>query len=77
MENVELKKRKQKKKDDKKKQNKKYLRKSAENSKGKSISNLKEIPANCKHLVEIDDILYVVPGNGACGPNCAAGFLFQ
>ena len=24
-----------------------------------------------------DDVLYLVPGDGCCGPNCASAFLFQ
>ena len=41
------------------------------------IPNLKEVPANCKHLVDVDDMVYVVPGDGCCGPNCGAAFLFE
>ena len=40
------------------------------------IPNIREIPANCKHLVKEHDVLYVVPGDGACGPNCGAALLF-
>ena len=38
--------------------------------------NLRDIPENCKHLVNKGDVLYVVPGDGCCGPNCAAALLF-
>ena len=41
------------------------------------IPNLREVPKNCKHLVEKDDVLYLVPGDGCCGPNRASAFLFQ
>ena len=41
------------------------------------ISNISQVPLNCIHLVKEDDVLYVVPGDGCCGPNCAAAFLFQ
>ena len=41
------------------------------------ISNIKSIPDNCKHLFQDGDVLYVVPGDGCCGPNCAAAFLFR
>ena len=39
--------------------------------------NLKEVPENCKHLVNKGDLVYTVPGDGACGPNSAAAHLFQ
>ena len=42
----------------------------------KEKSNIKDIPENCKHLVKDSDIIYTVPGNGCCGPNSAAAFLF-
>ena len=41
------------------------------------MPNIKEIPENCKHLVNIDDVVYVVPRDGACGLNCEAAFLFN
>jgi hypothetical protein len=41
------------------------------------VPNIKEVSANCKHLVNIDDVLYVVLGDGCCGPNCGAAFLFN
>ena len=40
-------------------------------------NNIRPVPENCKHLVSIDDVLYVVPGDGCCGSNCAAAFLFH
>ena len=39
--------------------------------------NIQEGPTNCKHLVEKDTVLYIVPGDGCCGPNCGAAFLFH
>ena len=41
------------------------------------VPNIKDIPANCKQFVRQDDVLYVVPGDGCCGPNCASAHLFQ
>ena len=41
------------------------------------FKNLKEVPDNCKHLVDKGDLVYVVPGDGACGPRSAAAHLFQ
>ena len=40
-------------------------------------TNLKAVPENCRHLVNNDDIVYAVPGDGACYPNCSAAHLFQ
>ena len=41
------------------------------------IPNIRKVPDNCKHLVDKDDVLYLVPGDGCCGPNCASAFLFE
>ena len=41
------------------------------------VTNLKKVPENYKHLLEEDDIMYVVPGNCCCAPNCAADLLFH
>ena len=41
------------------------------------VVNIKEVPDNCKSLVNEGDLVYVVPGDGACGPNSAAAHLFQ
>ena len=74
------KKRKQSLKDHRKMINKKSKQKETDIKDGYSpVSNTKirEVPPNCKHLVEVDDVLYVVPGDGCCGPNCAAAFLFH
>ena len=38
---------------------------------------IKGVPNNCKHLVKDTDVVYTVPGNGCCGPNCAAAFVYQ
>ena len=74
------KKRKQRSKDARKvenKRNKKNISVSKKTGKVKCmIGNIRNIPNNCKHLVEEGDVLYVVPGDGCCGPNCAAALLF-
>ena len=41
------------------------------------VPNIKEIPQNCRHLFKIDDVMYVVPGDGSCRPSCATAYLFQ
>ena len=41
------------------------------------IPNIRAVPNNCIHLVDKGDVVYVVPGDGACGPNCASAFLFK
>ena len=41
------------------------------------LHNIKQVPQNCKHLVNEDDVIYVVPGDGSCGPSSAAVFLFN
>ena len=70
-----IKNRKQKNKDAKKKIN---IKKLASNiSPPIKVPNIREIPQNCKHLVDKDDVLYTVPGDGCCGPNCGAAFLFN
>ena len=76
LENQKLinKKRKQQMKDEKKKRRKKSL---SLKSVHKKFPNIKPVPKNCAHLVKNDDVVYVVPGNGACGPNCASAFLFE
>ena len=69
------KKRKQSLKDQRKMANKKTKQK--EDIKTEENKNIREVPNNCKHLVEKDDVLYLVPGDGCCGPNCGAAFLFH
>ena len=75
----ELKKRqKQKQKDEKKKERRKRNLKNPSINKQKTfLPNIREIPKNCKHLVNKDDLLYCVPGDGCCSPNCGAAHLFQ
>jgi stress-induced morphogen len=69
---------KQKNKDEKKKLRRKKKNVSISSKDTKfMVPNIEEIPANCKHLVKKDDVLYVVPGDGCCGPNCGAAHLFQ
>jgi hypothetical protein len=62
--------RKQKSKTMKKRINKK--KKQEMNTKSKDffeIPNLREVPLSCQDLVNKDDLVYVVPGDGACCPN--------
>ena len=42
-----------------------------------NVPNIKDVPENCKHLVKKGDVVYVVPGDGCCGPNCGAAWLFK
>jgi hypothetical protein len=78
-ENVKIisKKQKQKQKDEKKKKLKARTKAVSSGKTKFPVLNIKDIPENCKHLVNIDDVLYVVPGDGCCGPNCGAAFLFS
>ena len=39
--------------------------------------NIADVPDNVKHLVNINDVLYTVPGDGACLPNTASAFYFH
>ena len=66
-------------KDEKKKDRKRKRVENNSSVRGRKfiIPNIKEIPENCKHLMKGNDVSYVVPGDGCCGPNCAAAFLFQ
>ena len=75
----EKKQNKQKIKDLKRKQKKKSLpkKKVSKAPKSYNIPNIKDVPNNCKHLVKQSDVIYVVPGDGCCGPNCGAAFLFK
>ena len=41
------------------------------------VPNIKDVPVGCRDLVDAGDVVYVVPGDGACYPNCAAAFFFQ
>ena len=74
------KKRKQSLKDQRKIANKKSKQKDVaieDDVKNDFNQKIKEVPENCKHLVESNDVLYIVPGDGCCGPNSAAAFLFH
>ena len=42
-----------------------------------SVPNIRDIPGNWKHLLNEDDVVYVVPGYWACGPNWGAAFMFE
>ena len=68
--------RKQKIKDEKKKRNKKDKNKSKNEVFVSKIPNIRQVPKNCIHLVKKNDLLYVVPGDGKCGPSSASAFLF-
>lgn len=47
------------------------------NKKKFTVPNIIEVPKNCRALVDKNDVVYQVPGDGACGPNCGAAFLFE
>ena len=60
---------------------KKRKRKSLKSSDSSNVfkhfpGNIKQVPEECANYVNNDDVVYVVPGDGACGSNCAAAFLF-
>ena len=55
---------------------KKQKNKSTQKQNKNRIPNIKNIPEDYKNLFNDDDIIYVVPGDGACGPNSAAAHLF-
>ena len=71
------KKRKQNVKDMKKKMRKQNSQKNNVKLTTKKIPNLKPVPSNCVHLVNKGDLIYEVPGNGACGPNAISAHLFK
>ena len=73
---IEHKKRKQNVKNQKKKLRKtnSICEEALSSNKVKSLSNIKNVPQNCRHLVNKDDIIYTVPGDGCYGPNSAAAF---
>ena len=71
------KKRKQKAKDAKKKLRKKNSQRDTFKVNMVKIPNLKPVPSNCAHLVNEGDLVYIVPGNGACGPNAISAHLFK
>ena len=73
----ETKQRKQKQKDAKKKLNKKVFNNTSDIKVSNNIPNIKQVPRNCEHLVNDGDVVYVVPGDGCCAPNCAAAYLFH
>ena len=55
---------------------KKQKNRSTQKQNKNRIPNIKNIPEDCKNLFNDDDVIYVVPGDGACGPNSAAAHLF-
>ena len=68
--------RKQKIKDLNKKKNKRAKRDVIESQPRSINPNIKSIPLNCIHLVNKNDVLYTVTGDGTCGPSSASIFLF-
>ena len=65
---------KQKVKNEKKKMRKKSMK--AEKIDINKIPNIMMVRDDVSHLVNKGDKIYVVPGDGSCGPNSAAAFLF-
>ena len=62
------------------KNDKKKIKKTSVDKTNKStprVPNIRNVPKNCLNLVNEGDLLYVVPGDGACAPNAAAASLFQ
>ena len=55
---------------------KKQKNKSNQKQNKSRIPNIKDIPEDCKGLFNDEDVVYIVPGDGACGPNSAAAHLF-
>ena len=41
------------------------------------VPNIKALPKNIAHLCKKGDMVYCVPGNGACGPNSISAHLFK
>ena len=72
-----IKQKKQKRKDERKRSQKKNKINKTNTKSGKIIPNLKPIPQNIAHLVEEGDMVYCVPGDGACGPNSISAHLFK
>ena len=72
--------RKQLSRSEKKRKDKKKIKAKPKNIESKvsyKVPNIKDVPHGCTHLVNKGDAVYVVPGDGACFPNCASAFLFQ
>ena len=75
--NKQSKQQKQKMKDEKKKKRKhNSIKQTNHEEKINNIPNIRPVPSNCKHLVNVGDVVYVVPGDGSCGPSSASAFLF-
>ena len=71
---LSIKQNKQKIKDEKRKSRKKN---EIKNNELKNIPNVKPLPKNIAHLCNEGDMVYVVPGDGACGPNSISAHLFR
>ena len=41
------------------------------------VNFLKPVPTECQALVEDDDVVYTVPGDGLCGPKCLGAHVFE
>ena len=74
---LENRKRKQKIKDEKKRSKRKNSNTKNDDEPGSDIPNVKPIPKNITHLVGNGHKIYMVPGDGACGPSSASAFLFK
>ena len=73
----ENKKRKQKIKDEKKRSKRKKSIIKNDDKPGSDVPNIKPIPNNIDHLVGDGHKIYMVPGDGSCGPSSASAFLFK
>ena len=71
------KKRKQKSKDERKRKNAKIRKANSTETPDKRFGNFRNIPDECRDLVDKDDIVYVVLGDGSCAPRSAAAWLFH
>ena len=70
----DIKLKKQKSKNEKKKNRKK---KETLNNSLQCLPNIKSLPNNIAHLCKKGDVVYCVPGDGACGPNSISAHLFK
>ena len=61
------------------KEEKKKIRKKKDNKQNdlEKMANIKPVPKNIAHLCNKGDMIYCVPGDGACGPNSIAAHLFK
>ena len=59
------------------KDKRKRINKKQNNESKTENTKIKNVPLNCKKLVNEGDMVYIVPGNGACASNSAAAHLFH